>query len=180
MSVRHGPPLLFSGGMTRITAAVGSVVFLLLAPGIIAGAIPWLLTDWHLNRSSVPVQVVGALIVAAGVVALLASFISFVFEGAGTPAPLAPTKDLVVGGLYRYVRNPMYLAVGAVIVGQAVAFGQPVLLVYLLLFAIAVGAFVYLYEEPTLKQRYGVQYEDYRRAVPGWLPRLTPWRPLDR
>ncbi len=167
-------------GMTRITAAVGSFVFLLLAPGIVAGAIPWWLTGWHLNRYSVPVEAVGALIVAVGAAALLASFVRFVFEGAGTPAPLAPTKDLVVGGLYRYVRNPMYLAVGALIVGQAIAFGQPVLLVYLLVFVVAVGAFVHFYEEPTLKQRYGGQYEDYRRAVPGWVPRLTRWRPPDR
>jgi protein-S-isoprenylcysteine O-methyltransferase Ste14 len=82
----------------------------------------------------------------------------------------------VVGGLYRYVRNPMYLAVGATIVGQALLLGQPVLLLYAGLFALAVVAFVRWHEEPTLGQRFGAEYEAYRRAVPGWWPRRTPWR----
>jgi protein-S-isoprenylcysteine O-methyltransferase Ste14 len=163
--------------MTRLRAAIGSSVFLLLAPGIVAGAIPWWLTGWHFNRYSVPAQVAGVVIVVVGVAVLLASFARFVFEGLGTPAPVAPTQQLVVGGFYRYVRNPMYLAVGASIAGQAIALGQPVLFVYLSMFAIAVVAFVSGYEEPTLQNRYGAQYEEYRRAVPGWLPRLTPWRP---
>jgi protein-S-isoprenylcysteine O-methyltransferase Ste14 len=81
-----------------------------------------------------------------------------------------------VGGLYRFVRNPMYLAVGAIIVGQALLLGRAVLLAYAAVFAVAVAAFVHLYEEPTLARRYGVEYESYRRAVPGWWPRWTPWR----
>ena len=90
----------------------------------------------------------------------------FVAEGAGTPAPVAPTQRLVVGGLYRYVRNPMYLAVISTIVGQALALAEPMLLGY----AVAVGAamvgFVHGYEEPTLSRQFGEQYQAYRRAVP--------------
>jgi protein-S-isoprenylcysteine O-methyltransferase Ste14 len=108
---------------------------------------------------------------------LVSAFARFVVEGIGTPAPVAPTERLVVGGLYRYVRNPVYLAVGATIVGQALLLGRPVLLVYALAFAATVAAFVHGYEEPTLAHRFGDDYEKYRRAVPAWRPRLRPWRP---
>lgn len=81
-----------------------------------------------------------------------------------------------MGGAYRFVRNPMYLAVLAIILGQALLFGRAVLLLYAAAFAAAVLAFVRGYEEPTLSRRYGAEYESYRRAVPAWLPRLRPWR----
>jgi protein-S-isoprenylcysteine O-methyltransferase Ste14 len=82
---------------------------------------------------------------------------------------------LVVGGLYRYVRNPMYLAVAATIVGQALVLGQPLLLLYAGAFLLTVAAFVHWYEEPTLCRQFGADYETYLRAVPGWWPRRTPW-----
>jgi protein-S-isoprenylcysteine O-methyltransferase Ste14 len=148
-----------------------------VAPGVVAGLGPWWLTGWHLNRYLVPVQVLGVAIGVAGVAVLLTLFARFVLEGLGTPAPVAPTQRLVVGGLYRYVRNPMYIAVGAIILGQAIALGQPVLLLYLAVFAVAVGFFVHWYEEPTLRERFGAGYAEYQRAVPRWLPRRTPWRP---
>ena len=112
---------------------------------------------------------------AAGVAVLVEAFARFVLEGRGTPAPVAPTERLVVGGAYRHVRNPMYLAVGATIVGQALLLGRSILLLYATAFGIAVVTFVRLVEEPTLARRYGTPYEAYRRAVPGWLPRRTPW-----
>jgi protein-S-isoprenylcysteine O-methyltransferase Ste14 len=117
------------------------------------------------------------LLVVAGVGVLLHAFGRFVAEGLGTPAPVAPTRELVVGGLYRYVRNPMYLAVLAVILGQALALGQPVLLPYAAAVGAAFVAFVHWYEEPTLARRFGASYQAYRRAVPGWWPRRHPWRP---
>ena len=123
-----------------------------------------------------PVRIVGIVLLVAGVTALLHAFARFVVEGSGTPAPVAPTRELVVGGLYRYVRNPMYLAVAATIVGQALALGQLVLLLYAAAFGAVVYAFVRGYEEPTLRQQFGDQYEEYRRAVPGWWPRRKPWR----
>jgi protein-S-isoprenylcysteine O-methyltransferase Ste14 len=159
---------------------VGSVVFLVVAPGVVAGVVPWLLTGWQVGSgllSWLPLRVAGCLLVAAGALVLVHAFARFVFEGVGTPAPVAPTEQLVVGGLYRCVRNPMYLAVAAIIVGQAFVLGQPVLLAYAVVFGAVVGAFAHWYEEPTLTRRYGEQYEAYRRAVPGWWPRLTPWRP---
>jgi protein-S-isoprenylcysteine O-methyltransferase Ste14 len=108
---------------------------------------------------------------------LISAFARFVTEGLGTPAPVAPTERLVVGGLYRHVRNPMYLAVLAAIVGQALILGRAALLVYGAVVAVAFVAFVRLYEEPTLKATFGDAYETYRRAVPGWWPRVHPWTP---
>ena len=162
----------------RARAAVGSLVFLVLAPGVVAGLVPWLLTGWQVQQPLphwLPLRVGGLILIAAGVVVVLQAFVRFVVEGLGTPAPVAPTKRLVVGGLYRYVRNPMYLAVAAIIVGQALALGQPVLLLYAGAFAAAVAAFVHWYEEPTLSRQFGRQYEAYRRAVPAWWPRREPW-----
>jgi protein-S-isoprenylcysteine O-methyltransferase Ste14 len=108
---------------------------------------------------------------------LLQAFVRFVVEGVGTPAPVAPTERLVVGGLYRYVRNPMYLAVAAAIVGQALVLGQLILVPYAAAFVVAVAAFAHWYEEPTLHRRFGEQYDAYRRAVPAWWPRRKPWEP---
>jgi protein-S-isoprenylcysteine O-methyltransferase Ste14 len=160
----------------RGRAAWRSLLFLLVAPGVVAGVVPWLLTGWDAREPPWPwVRVLGALLVAAGVVVLLEAFVRFVLEGLGTPAPLAPTERLVVGGLYRYVRNPMYLAVGATIIGQALLLWRAVLVGYDVLFGLAVWAFVHWYEEPTLARQFGERYESYRRAVPGWWPRRTPW-----
>jgi protein-S-isoprenylcysteine O-methyltransferase Ste14 len=156
-------------------AAVGTAGFLLLAPGVVAGLVPWLLTDWRVHGMWLPGRAAGVVLIAGGAAALLHAFARFVIEGIGTPAPAAPTEVLVVGGLYRYVRNPMYLAVGATILGQALLLGQPVLMVYAGAFAVAVTAFVYGYEEPTLTRRFGEQYDAYRSAVPAWLPRPHAW-----
>ncbi|MCA0029564.1 isoprenylcysteine carboxylmethyltransferase family protein [Mesorhizobium sp. B263B2A] len=94
----------------------------------------------------------------------------------GTPAPVAPTEKLVIGGIYCHVRNPMYVAVLSIILGQALLFSSWTLVAYAAVGAVAMGAFVRLYEEPTLSRRYGEEYDTYRRNMPGWLPRLTPWR----
>ena len=162
----------------RIRAALGSLVFLVIAPGVIGVLVPWLLTGWDVrNDWPWPMRLAGAVLVCVGAAALVEAFVRFVLEGIGTPAPVAPTERLVVGGLYRYVRNPMYLAVGAIIVGQALLFGRVELAAYAAVFAVLVVAFVRAYEEPTLARRYGAEYEAYCRAVPGWWPRRTAWRP---
>jgi protein-S-isoprenylcysteine O-methyltransferase Ste14 len=163
--------------MGRARAAAGSLAFLVLAPGVAAGLVPWLLTGWEAHDWWPPVRVLGGVLVVAGLAVVLEAFARFAVEGIGTPAPVAPPERLVVGGAYRYVRNPMYLAVGALIVGQALLLGRPVLLLYAAAFALAVVAFVRGYEEPALARRFGAQYEAYRRAVPGWLPRRSPWQP---
>ena len=161
---------------SRIRSALGSGLFFAVAPGIVAGLVPWSLTGWEAGTTWLPLQVFGALLLVAGAIVLVDAFVRFVVEGIGTPAPVAPTQRLVVGGLYSHVRNPMYLAVGATIVGQALLLGRPILLLYAAAFAVAVLAFVQGYEEPTLARQFGAEYEDYRRAVPGWRPRLRPWR----
>jgi protein-S-isoprenylcysteine O-methyltransferase Ste14 len=123
--------------MNRARAAIGSAVFLVIAPGVAAGLVPWLLTGWSTNDWWPPPRVLGGLMIVAGLAVLLSSFARFASEGVGTPAPVAPTERLVVGGVYRYVRNPMYLAVDALIVGQAFLLGQAVLLVYAAAFTAA-------------------------------------------
>jgi protein-S-isoprenylcysteine O-methyltransferase Ste14 len=137
--------------------------------------LPWLLTGWRSSNPPLPIIVSGAVMTAPGTIVLLDAFARFVLEGRGTPAPIAPTDRLVVGGLYRHVRNPMYIAVIATIIGQALLLGRPVLIAYAAVFSVTVGTFVRTYEEPTLRRRYGRQYEEYRHAVPGWCPRLRPW-----
>jgi protein-S-isoprenylcysteine O-methyltransferase Ste14 len=159
--------------MGRLRAAAGSVLFLGVAPGVVGGLVPWLLTGWQAATPPKWLQVVGWILLASGVVVVLSAFGRFVFEGVGTPSPVAPTQRLVVGGLYRYVRNPMYLAVGAVILGQAAVLGRGVLVAYAVLFGAAVWSFVHWYEEPHLRQRFGEDYEEYMRTVPGWWPRLV-------
>jgi protein-S-isoprenylcysteine O-methyltransferase Ste14 len=155
----------------RARAALGSLLFLVAAPGVVAGFVPWLLTGWDRDHDTGAAVGLGWLLVLAGAAVLLDAFRRFVVEGLGTPAPVAPTEHLVVGGLYRWVRNPMYLAVGATIAGQAIILGSGVLLAYLVVFAVTVFAFVRGYEEPTLALRYGGEYDAYRQAVPGWWPR---------
>jgi protein-S-isoprenylcysteine O-methyltransferase Ste14 len=159
----------------RAKAAAGSALFLLVAPGVVAGLVPWAITGWRVETDSAATRIAGALLIAIGVAFLLQAFARFVIEGIGTPAPVAPPERLVIGGAYRYVRNPMYLALEAVIVGQILFFGQPALLAWAAAVGLTVFTFVRLYEEPTLAQQFGQSYEAYHRAVPGWLPRPTPW-----
>jgi protein-S-isoprenylcysteine O-methyltransferase Ste14 len=161
--------------MREKQALTGSLIFFLLAPGVVAGLLPWWITGWRMQPFWLPLRVLGILLIAAGVAFLVHSFARFVLEGRGTPAPVAPTERLVTGGAYRYVRNPMYLAVLAIILGQWLLLGRPVLLLYGAIIGAAFVIFVRIYEEPALARQYGAEYDAYRRAVPGWLPRLTPW-----
>lgn len=165
--------------MERRAAATGAAVFFAAAPGIAAGVGPWALTGWRAGGSGAPVaaRLAGWALVVAGTAVLVSAFARFVREGRGTPAPVAPTDVLVVGGLYRYVRNPMYLAVLSVVAGQALVLWRPVLVAYGATLALAFVAFVRGYEEPTLRRRYGAGYDAYRAEVPGWWPRLRPWTP---
>ena len=158
--------------MSRAAAAAGSAAFFVLAPGVVAGLVPWWLTGWRVQPLSAPLRLLGVVLLVAGFGVLLRAFVQFVADGIGTPAPVAPTERLVVSGLYRYVRNPMYLAVLATIVGQALILGQLGLFGYALAVGAAFVAFVRGYEEPTLRRRYGAEYESYQHAVPGWWPRL--------
>jgi protein-S-isoprenylcysteine O-methyltransferase Ste14 len=162
--------------MSKRLAALGSVLFFVAAPCVVAGVVPWLLTGWSAEDVWLPLRLLGGALVVAGAVVLVHAFARFVVEGIGTPAPVAPTEHLVVGGLYRYVRNPMYCAVVAVVLGQALLLGRPVLLAYAVFLMALFAAFVHWYEEPVLRARYGAEYDAYARDVPAWWPRLRPRR----
>ena len=156
----------------RRAAAAGSAAFFVVAPGVVVGLIPWGLTDgWVADDPWAPLVVLGVVLLAAGLFVLVQSFVRFVVEGIGTPAPVAPTEHLVVGGLYRHVRNPMYLALGAIVTGQALILGRPALLLYAAAVLAVTSTFVRVYEEPTLRSQFGAEYDAYRRAVPAWRPR---------
>lgn len=160
-------------------AAAGSAIFFAVAPGVVAGLVPWWLTGWHMASPFPfwgPMRVLGAVLTFIAAIVLISAFARFVIEGVGTPAPVAPTRHLVIGGLYRYVRNPMYIAVVAAIVGQGLLLGQLGLLLYAAVVGVLMVAFARGYEEPVLLKQFGDEYAEYRHAVPGWWPRLRPWK----
>jgi protein-S-isoprenylcysteine O-methyltransferase Ste14 len=150
-----------------IKTVLGSTAFFFAAPCVVGGVLPWAVSGWAAPRFWP-----GFVIVAAGAFVVLRAFVRFVREGHGTPAPVAPTEALVVGGDYRFVRNPMYVGVVTAIAGQALVFLDVRVLGYGVLAWAVMASFVRLYEEPVLLERYGRQYEDYRRHVPAWVPRF--------
>jgi len=166
--------------MKRPGALLGSAVFLVIAPGTLAVYIPWTMTRWRIAPPILGVsafRIIGALMIAAGLPVLLDSFVRFAIQGLGTPAPVAPPQCLVVTGLYRFVRNPMYVAILLLIFGQGLLFGDIRLLEYGLVVWLGFFAFVLLYEEPTLRGKFGEEYEQYCARVPRWIPRLKPIEP---
>ena len=165
--------------MKRLSAIAGSGVFLLLAPGAVAGLVPWWITRWRMQPPLLGFsgfRLIGGLMIAAGIAVVLDSFARFALQGVGTPAPVLPTRHLVVSGLYQYVRNPMYVGVLWVLLGQGLLLGDGRLLAYGLLLWLGFHVFIVGYEEPTLRRSFGTEYEAFRRNVPRWIPRLSPWR----
>jgi protein-S-isoprenylcysteine O-methyltransferase Ste14 len=165
--------------MRRTLAILGSAIFLVIAPGIVAVYMPWRICRWHLESPLLGTSVfrlVGVLLIAAGLPVLLDSFARFALQGLGTPAPIFPTRYLVVSGLFRYVRNPMYVAVLLLILGQGLLFGSVRVLEYGIAVWVGFYLFVLIYEEPTLRNSYGREYEEFCANVPRWIPRLRPWR----
>jgi protein-S-isoprenylcysteine O-methyltransferase Ste14 len=163
----------------RTRAILGSALFLVAAPGVLAGLVPWWLTRWQLRPPFLGLELtraIGIILILVGVPGLVASFARFALQGLGTPAPVAPPRHLVVTGLYRFVRNPMYMAVLAVILGQALLLADWRLIVYGGAFWVACHLFVVIYEEPVLRRTFGEEYEVFRTNVPRWIPRATPWR----
>jgi protein-S-isoprenylcysteine O-methyltransferase Ste14 len=141
--------------------------------------VPWRICRWRveaplLDASSF--RLVGVLSMAAGLLILLDSFARFAVQGLGTPAPIFPTRHLVVSGLFRYVRNPMYVAVVSLILGQGLFFGSVPILEYGIAVWLGFYLFVLIYEEPTLRKAYGPEYEEFCAHVPRWIPHLRPWR----
>jgi len=163
--------------MRKVSALIGSAIFLVVVPGTVAGLAPWWIGQWRVHPPFfVFADIVGIVLIALGLVPLLESFVRFALEGLGTPAPIAPPQQLVVGGFYRHVRNPMYVGVVAVILGQALLFSDRGVLIYAAIVWLGFHLFVLAYEEPTLSEKFGASYDAFRANVPRWLPRLTPWR----
>ena len=163
--------------MQRSAAIIGSAIFLVIAPGTLAVYVPWYLTHWHFASPLFPIaRVLGAALIVAGLPILLDSFARFALQGRGTPAPVMPPERLVVTGFYRYVRNPMYVAVTALIAGQGLLFGSVTVLEYGAIVWAGFFLFVLAYEEPALGEQFADEYKRYRANVRRWLPRITPWR----
>ena len=151
----------------------------MLAPGTIAGLVPWLISHWRMQPPFLgftPFRAIGIVLIVAGLLVLLESFARFALRGLGTPAPVFPTRQLVVSGLYRYVRNPMYVGVLCINLGQGLLLGSLDVLIYAAIVWLAMHLFVVGYEEPTLRRRYGAEFDIFCRNVPRWIPRVTPWR----
>jgi len=163
--------------MRRTSAVLGSLIFLVIAPGFVAGIFPWWITGWVFHSPLLGfrlIRVIVVALIAVGVPMLLDSFARFAVQGLGTPAPVLPTTHLVVTGLYRFVRNPMYVGVSAVIFGQALLFGSVRLLTYGVLIWLAFHLFVLLYEEPKLRSSFDGEYQIFCQNVPRWIPRIRP------
>jgi protein-S-isoprenylcysteine O-methyltransferase Ste14 len=171
--------------VSRPLALLGSLAFLVLVPGTVVLLVPWWLTRWRMQPALLGLgaaRLAGAALCLAAAGVLLDSFARFALRGKGTPAPVLPTRHLVVSGLYRHVRNPMYVAVVSAIVGQGLLFGDLRVIAYGLLLWIVFHLFVVGYEEPTLRRTFGAEYAAFAENVPRWIPRLGPRRgaPADR
>ena len=166
--------------MPKVWAVIGSIVFFFLAPGIVAFLVPWVISRWPLDplyRDLDVVRWTGAAIGAFGLAALVECFARFALQGLGTPAPIAPTRHLVTAGLYRHVRNPMYVAVVAIILAHGLWFESWAVAGYGALIWLAFTTFVAVYEEPTLRHTFGAEYDRYCKHVGRWIPRLNAWTP---
>ncbi len=168
-----------SGALRPATAIAVSAGWGLAVGGVFGALLPCLLGDWHLHQPLphwIVARVLGAVLVAAGILAIVASFRAFT-SAHGTPVPVASPPRLVAHGPYRHVRNPIYVGFLTVLLGETLIAGSPGLLGYTAI-ALCIGlAAVRYYEEPVLARRFGAEYETYRRAVPAWIPRIHPWTP---
>jgi protein-S-isoprenylcysteine O-methyltransferase Ste14 len=150
-----------------------TVVFTIFVPGILAGVVPILLltlcSTWSGGATGILADVLGLVGVA---IYLWCAFWAFARFGGGTPAPIDPPKRLVVHGLYRWMRNPMYVGVGSVLVAEAIGFRSRNIAIYWLIWCVCVYLFVLLYEEPALRRKFGAEYDEYCHRVNRWIPKL--------
>ncbi len=149
-----------------------SLLYLIIEAGLFALYIPLALLRGGprietgiISLLAIPLWLIGSLVV-------LGCFWDFTFKGRGTPVPIDPPKELVVTGFYRYVRNPIYVGVLSIFLGHFLWFGYLALLIYTMFAFIGVHLFIVLYEEPTLKRKFGAAYEDYLKRVPRWIPKI--------
>ena len=165
--------------MRKVQAVLASLLFTLIVPGTVGGVVPWLICRWQFQPAffdSPATRVLGIILLGMGLVPLLESIARFALKGLGTPAPVFPTRHLVVTGFYRHVRNPMYVGMLGVLLGQALLFADLRLLAYAALIWLGFHAFIVGYEEPALRKQFDGEYADFCKHVPRWLPRLRPWK----
>jgi protein-S-isoprenylcysteine O-methyltransferase Ste14 len=165
--------------MKRASATLLTAVFILIVPTTVVGLVPWLICGWRIAPTPLDppfLRFAGVPLLACGVVFALDAMRRFAWEGRGTPAPPLPPGILVVTGLYRYVRNPMYVSILLILIGQGLLFASPGLFLYAACAWLATHLFVCFYEEPTLRRTFGAQYTDYCAHVHRWIPRLRPWK----
>ncbi len=158
---------------SALSLALSSLLWTILLPGVVAGYVPW--TFFGVREATLDPrsarQLLGLVLIAAGVALLMTCIVEFARSGRGTLSPIDPPKQLVVRGLYRYVRNPMYLSVTAILLGEVLVTGSGALAIYWLIWFVVVNVFVIGYEEPTLRVQFGESYEEYLRTVGRWIPR---------
>jgi protein-S-isoprenylcysteine O-methyltransferase Ste14 len=153
-------------------ALIKTIIFTILVPGTVTVLVPY----WLLSSSPSPPLRLGPFRYFGLIPILIGAAIyfwcawDFTFAGRGTPAPIDPPKELVVRGLYRYVRNPMYVGILSILVGEALLFSSRTLLVYTVIVFTLFFLFVTIYEEPHLKKKFGEPYRRYCNSVPRWLP----------
>lgn len=160
---------------SAVSLTLSSLLWAILLPGLVAGYVPWAyfgVRDTVVNPAS-PLQLLGLLFIAAGAALLAACIVAFARSGRGTLSPVDPPRHLVVCGLYRYVRNPMYLSVTAILLGEVMLTRSGALALYWLIWFVVVNAFVIGYEEPTLRLQFGEPYEEYLRTVGRWIPMVA-------
>jgi protein-S-isoprenylcysteine O-methyltransferase Ste14 len=160
---------------SAVSLTLSSLLWTILLPGVVSGYLPWAffgVRDTVVNPGS-PQQLLGLLFILAGAALLVACIVEFARSGRGTLSPVDPPKHLVVRGLYRYVRNPMYLSVTAILLGEVMLTRSGALALYWLIWFVVVNAFVIGYEEPTLRVQFGESYEEYLRTVGRWIPRVA-------
>lgn len=158
---------------TRVPVWMRAAMFITVVPGTVAGWLPWYISGWRRPRLDGALGVVGDFFAALGWLVLLWCARDFAVRGRGTPNPGDPPRALVVDGLYRFVRNPMYVAVVTSILGQAAVYRSRSVLWYAAIVAFGFHLRVVAFEEPKLTELFGDSYADYRRRVPRWLPRVA-------
>jgi protein-S-isoprenylcysteine O-methyltransferase Ste14 len=155
----------------RFILAFKVILFSVLVPGAVTLYFPYSLlsrSDGNLQAASLVLAIPACACLLVGTAIYLRCAWDFAIDGLGTPAPIDPPKKLVVTGLYRWIRNPMYQGVLLILLGECVLFPDRGLLVYTASFALVFHVFVVFYEEPILRSRFGVSYSDYCRKVPRW------------
>jgi len=155
--------------------ALKTSLFTILVPGTATVLVPYLLLTAGFQLFPMEIgawRILGLPPVLLGAVTYLWCAWDFTFTGRGTPAPIDPPKELVVKGLYRYVRNPMYVGITLILLGEALLFESAVLFLYVGLLLVWFQLFIVYYEEPTLRRLFGASYESYCKSVSRWIPGL--------